>query len=117
MTVAKRQKEKVDDATTDVESVPETTIEIHVPAEGVTVVENSTVVGVEILPEVSEAKVMIIVDPPKPKVPLDVFVASGSHKWDQMAGFVSYARAKKLGPLSIVEWRSAHSAFLNKPVA
>ena len=56
------------------------------------------------------------VDDGKPRVALRVFIASGGKRWDQMAGFKSYAIRLKLGPLSISEWREAFNDFMNRPV-
>lgn len=56
------------------------------------------------------------VDDGKPRVALRVFIASGGKKWDQMAGFKSYAKRLKMGPLSIPEWREAFDTFMNRPV-
>ena len=55
-------------------------------------------------------------DDGKPKVELRVFIASGGIRWDQMAGFKSYAKRNKMGPLSIPEWREAFNAFMKRPV-
>ena len=52
----------------------------------------------------------------RPKVALRVFIASGGLRWDQMAGFKSYAIRSKMGPLSIPEWREAFNAFMKRPV-
>jgi hypothetical protein len=52
----------------------------------------------------------------KPKVTLAVFLAAGSAKWDQMAGFKSYAKRMKLGPKTIKQWREAHKAFMTAPM-
>lgn len=55
-------------------------------------------------------------DDGKPKVALRVFIASGGIRWDQMAGFKSYATRLKMGPLSIPEWREAFNKFMKRPV-
>jgi hypothetical protein len=55
-------------------------------------------------------------DDGRPKVSLRVFIASGGMRWDQMAGFKSYAMRNKMGPLSIPEWREAFNAFQKRPV-
>lgn len=52
----------------------------------------------------------------RPKVSLKVFIASGGIRWDQMAGFKSYALRQKMGPLSIPEWREAYNQFSKRPV-
>jgi len=51
----------------------------------------------------------------RPKVSLKVFIASGGIRWDQMAGFKSYALRQKMGPLSIPEWREAYNQFSKRP--
>lgn len=55
-------------------------------------------------------------DDGRPKVALRVFLASGGIRWDQMAGFKSYAMRNKMGPLSIPEWRAAFNEFMKRPV-
>lgn len=52
----------------------------------------------------------------KPKVPLRVFIASSGIRWDQMAGFRSFAKRHKMGPLTIPEWREEFAAFMKRPV-
>jgi len=51
-----------------------------------------------------------------PKVALRVFAAAGGVRWDQLAGFRSYAARKKLGPFTMTEWRTALEEFQNTPV-
>ncbi len=51
-----------------------------------------------------------------PLVPLEVFATVGDSRWDQLAGFVRHVQMKKLGPLTIPQWREALTAFQNKPV-
>lgn len=58
----------------------------------------------------------IVKDDGRPKVALRIFIASGGIRWDQMAGFKSYALRNKMGPLSIPEWREAFNAFTKRPV-
>ncbi len=60
-----------------------------------------------------------VVPPPAdalPAIPLKVFVKIAGPKWDQMAGFISYAKVKNLGPRTVPAWRATHQAFLQKPV-
>lgn len=52
----------------------------------------------------------------KPKVPLKVFIASSGVRWDQMAGFKSFAKRHGMGPLTILEWRDAFDTFMKRPV-
>jgi len=66
----------------------------------------------EVTPVVVEEKPM---EPPKPVVPLKVFLQVFGMKWDQMAGFKYYATKQKLEPLTIEEWRKAFADFMNKP--
>lgn len=47
---------------------------------------------------------------------LRVWVAACRHKWHQLAGFESRARAQGLGPMTIPEWERAYRAFLDAPV-
>lgn len=51
-----------------------------------------------------------------PIVGLDVFAVSGAFRPDQIAGFVRYAQIQKLEPRTIPEWRTAYTAFMNRPV-
>lgn len=57
-----------------------------------------------------------VVQPEPARVPLRVFLVCCGIKWDQMAGFKSYAKRLKLGPLSILEWRQALADFQKRPV-
>jgi hypothetical protein len=50
-----------------------------------------------------------------PAIPLKVFVKLAGPKWDQMAGFLSYAKLKNMKPRTMPEWRAAYQAFLRKP--
>ena len=50
------------------------------------------------------------VKPPAPKIHLRVFHKIAGPKWDQLAGFMQYAKANKLGPMTVVEWREALQA-------
>jgi hypothetical protein len=54
--------------------------------------------------------------PDRPLVPLRVFASVVGVRWDQMAGFVAYAKKQKLGPLTIEDWRVALTQFNAKPV-
>lgn len=45
-----------------------------------------------------------------------VFEKISGRKWDQMAGFKSYVKRNKLGPMTVKKWHEALQAFLNKPV-
>lgn len=52
----------------------------------------------------------------KPVIRLEVFLRIAGPKWDQMAGFKSYARKQKLGPRTVPEWKKIYQDFMNKPV-
>lgn len=52
----------------------------------------------------------------EPQIELRVFEKIAGPKWDQLAGFKSYAKRLKLGPLSVREWRRALAEFQEKPV-
>jgi hypothetical protein len=65
------------------------------------------------------AKDSVVIPPPVdslPAIPLKVFVKIAGPKWDQMAGFISYAKLKKMGPRTVPKWRATYQAFLQKPV-
>lgn len=51
-----------------------------------------------------------------PRVSLDVFVAVSGQKPDQLAGFCSWAKRKKLAPRTIPEWKAELETFSNRPV-
>ena len=59
-------------------------------------------------------------DPPsaplKEYLALRVFATIAGPKWDQMAGFVAYARRLKLGPLTMEDWQAEFKKFQEKPV-
>jgi hypothetical protein len=57
----------------------------------------------------------VTVAPIKEYVALRVFATIAGPKWDQMAGFVSYARRQKLGPLTMEDWRAEFKKFQGKP--
>ena len=50
-----------------------------------------------------------------PKIALKIFERIAGPKWDQLAGFKQYAKANKLGPMSVPAWRGALAEFKNKP--
>lgn len=54
--------------------------------------------------------------PKKPTIPLRVFRQIHGAKMDQLAGFTSYAKRQKLGPMTVPEWREAYTAFMNRPI-
>jgi len=58
----------------------------------------------------------VVVAPIKEYLALRVFATIAGPKWDQMAGFVSHARSKKLGPLTMEDWQAEFKKFQEKPV-
>lgn len=56
------------------------------------------------------------IEPPKPQVPLKVFLAISGYKPDQIAGFKYFATKKKIRALPMLEWKSLLADFMNKPV-
>ena len=52
----------------------------------------------------------------KPRIELRVFHKIHGAKPDQLAGFVAHAKAQKLGPLTVDEWRAAYAIFMGSPV-
>lgn len=48
-------------------------------------------------------------------IPYRVFAKISGLKWDQMAGFGSYAKKHNLGPMTVPEWREQLQKFLGKP--
>jgi len=70
------------------------------------------------LPEVAKAP-SVSVDQPARKlspIKLRVFLASSGLKPDQSAGFESFARNNKLGPMSIPQWHTELDKFFSRPV-
>jgi hypothetical protein len=69
-------------------------------------------------------EVVLVVEEPAPApviqtlpiVGLDVYATTAGIKWDQLAGFIAYAKAQKLAPRTIPDWRLALVAFNNRPV-
>lgn len=51
-----------------------------------------------------------------PLVNLAVFCNLSGKKFDQIAGFRNYAKRKKLGPMTIPQWRKSMEEFHNKPM-
>jgi hypothetical protein len=51
-----------------------------------------------------------------PVVSFEVFSKVHGAKWDQLAGFKNYAKRQKMKPRSVLKWREAYQAFLQKPV-
>jgi len=51
-----------------------------------------------------------------PLVPLVVFLAAGTAKVDQTAGFKFHAKKNKLGPMAIKQWRSEFQKFMKRPI-
>jgi hypothetical protein len=57
-----------------------------------------------------------VATPIKEYLALRVFATIAGPKWDQMAGFVSHARSRKLGPLTMEDWQAEFKKFQEKPV-
>ncbi len=53
---------------------------------------------------------------PLPLVKLRVFLATSGLKPDQSAGFVAHARIKKIGPMTIPQWKEELRKFFSRPV-
>ncbi len=53
---------------------------------------------------------------PLPLVRLNVFISASGLRFDQIAGFKAYATVKKLGPMTIPDWKLALDAFMKRPV-
>ena len=53
---------------------------------------------------------------PSALMPLRVYVTIAGPKWDQMAGFVSWAQQKKLAPRTMEQWTADFESFKNRPV-
>ena len=72
------------------------------------------------VPEVEDALNLAstpnIPDPPQPLLTLRVYAAMSGIRWDQAAGFLAYAKAMKLGPLTMEEWSGEVEKFNNRPV-
>lgn len=70
-------------------------------------------------PEAEESKQQAASEPQAPqpaRVALRVFLKVHGARWDQLAGFKSYAQRQQLGPMSVAAWREAYQAFMAKPV-
>jgi len=68
------------------------------------------------IPEVTPAEIVELTHPAD-IVPLKVYAALAGYKWDQLAGFVNYARRKNLGPMTVAAWHAAYQIFQDKPVS
>jgi len=53
--------------------------------------------------------------PTLPKIRLKVFERVCGLKWDQFAGFKQHAKSRKLGPMTVPEWRETLALFQKKP--
>ena len=78
--------------------------------------ETSELLSAPVAPAVPET-----IEPPKAPIKeylaLRVFVTIAGPKWDQMAGFVSHARSKNLGLLTMEDWQAEFKKFQEKPVS
>lgn len=53
---------------------------------------------------------------PSALMALRVFGTIAGPKWDQMAGFVSWATRLKLGPMTMQQWQTEYEKFKTRPV-
>jgi len=81
-------------------------------------VESEAPIAVEPVTETSESKSVEVTPIPHPAdvVALRVYITLAGPKWDQMAGFVSYARRLALGPMTVEAWQAEYQKFQSKPV-
>jgi len=73
------------------------------------------------IPETGDALQLVastpnLPEPPKALLQLRVFAAMAGVRWDQVAGFVSYAKRNKLGPLTMEDWQAEFQKYNNRPV-
>ena len=61
-------------------------------------------------------EVATIPEPAARSISIRVWATLVPEKWDQLAGFRSYAKRLGLGPLTVNEWREAFNTFSNRPV-
>ena len=52
----------------------------------------------------------------KAVVPYRVYEKVSGKKWDQLAGFKSHVKRKKLRPMSVKEWHEAYAKFMGQTV-
>jgi hypothetical protein len=50
------------------------------------------------------------------RVTLEVYCSASGLKWDQIAGFKSWAKRQKLARLTMPEWKAKHDEFVVRPV-
>jgi len=100
--MAKKHRDEPESEFLEPTPIPEVAIPDPVPETGDAL---SLAAGVPNLPE-----------PPKPLISLRVFSAMTGVRWDQAAGFLSYAKMKKMGPLTMEEWQAEFQKFNNRPV-
>jgi len=53
---------------------------------------------------------------PSALMTLRVFATIAGPKWDQMAGFVSWAQQRKMGAMSMAQWKHEYAKFQTRPV-
>lgn len=53
---------------------------------------------------------------PADLIALRVYATLAGPKWDQMAGFVSFARRQHLGPMTVEAWQAEYKKFQDKPI-
>jgi hypothetical protein len=66
------------------------------------------------MPQVKETD--SILTRPLDTIPLRVYLTIAGPKWDQMAGFGSYAFRNNLDNLTRDQWQFEYQKFMNKPV-
>jgi hypothetical protein len=54
--------------------------------------------------------------PDLPKVPLNIYCNLSGKKFDQIAGFRSYAKSEKMGPMTIPQWKEKFIEFQKTPM-
>ena len=55
-------------------------------------------------------------EPEQPHISLRVYATVSGIRWDQMAGFLSHAKARNLGARSLKAWHQEYAQFMSKPV-
>ena len=109
MTKSKKSKKKEDEA---LKLIADDPTEADTLEEDALTVGEPSVLPVEVVESEPEPPPVVV---EKPAVALKVFLVIAGPKWDQLAGFKSYATQQKLGPRSVPEWREELQKFMNKP--
>ena len=77
------------------------------------IIHNETEIVAEKANPIIEAKELVH---PADLISLRVYATLSGRKWDQMAGFVSYANRNKLEPMTVQSWNSVYEVFQGTPV-